>query len=137
MPPADTPPRTATLPPGYDEEDPYADEDLSEYPEWWLQNIELFREYGLRPYRPSRFSDGSVAPAVIEELETEYDLSICLRSVNPQNGRGWEIWIEDEPVRRVDHTRESGGYTRYALDSDEFRAIVESWIEGGVEQDSS
>jgi len=68
------------FPPGYDEEDPYADEDLSEYPEWWRRNVEEFRQYGLRPYRPARFSDGELVPPLVSDLADELGEEIRLRN---------------------------------------------------------
>jgi hypothetical protein len=57
---SDTPPLSAGLPAGYDPEAPYEGVDRSEYPRWWQKNIRAFEEHGLRPYRPSRFTDGEI-----------------------------------------------------------------------------
>lgn len=118
------PPRPADLPAGYDEEDPYADEDLSTYPDWWRRNIEEFRAHGMRPYRPPRFADDILTPPVIDDLEAELDVTVRLRSVNPQAGGDWEVVVDGDPVATVDRRREGEGFTRYAVDADEFEALV-------------
>lgn len=118
------PPRPADLPAGYDEEDPYADEDLSTYPDWWRRNIEEFRAHGMRPYRPPRFADDTLTPPVIDDLEAELDVTVRLRSVNPQAGGDWEVVVDGDPVATVDRRREGEGFTRYAVDADEFEALV-------------
>lgn len=118
------PPRPADLPAGYDEEDPYADEDLSTYPDWWRRNIEEFRAHGMRPYRPPRFADDTLTPPVIDDLEAELDATVRLRSVNPQAGGDWEVVVDGDPVATVDRRREGEGFTRYAVDADEFEALV-------------
>lgn len=118
------PPRPADLPAGFDEEDPYADEDLSTYPDWWRRNIEEFRAHGMRPYRPPRFADDTLTPPVIDALEAELDVTVRLRSVNPQTGGDWEVVVDGEPVATVDRRREGEGFTRYAVDADEFEALV-------------
>jgi hypothetical protein len=112
------------LPAGYEEEDPYEDEDLSEYPDWWRKNVETFREFLLRPYRPSRFSDDVPVQAVIDELEAELDTTIRMRTIDPQDGGGWQIWVSGEPVQEIDKVREPAGFTRYFLESGEFRDLV-------------
>ena len=94
----DEPPRAASLPPGFDDEDPYEGEDLSTYPEWWRRNVEEFREYGMRPYRPPRLADGTLTPPLIEELEAEYGVSVRFRAVDPQVGNSWELVVDGGAV---------------------------------------
>lgn len=118
------PPRPANLPPGYDEEDPYAGEDLSEYPDWWRRNIEEFREHDMRPYRPPRFEDGEYTPELIMSLEGELDIEIQLRGVNPQSGNDWEIRVDGETVSTVGRRREGEGYTLYEMTSDAFESAI-------------
>jgi hypothetical protein len=120
---AGQPPRDASLPPGYDEADPYADEDLSTYPDWWRRNIEKFREYGMRPYRPSRLADGTLAPPLVAELESEFGVEIRFRCREPESGE-WAIAVDGEAVRAVDHERDGSGYTVYGIDSETLRAAV-------------
>lgn len=117
-------PRPADLPPGYDEDDPYEDDDLSDYPDWWRGNIELFRSHGMRPYRPPRFSDGAVTAMVIGNLEAALDVVIELRAIDPQTGGDWKLWVDGDPVTTIERTRTQGGYSRYELTTEEFEALV-------------
>lgn len=117
------PPRDAGLPPGYDESDPYEGEDLSAYPDWWRRNVEEFRAYGMRPYRPPRLADGTVSPPVVADLEAEYGVEIRFRSTAPEDGE-WQLVVDGEPVRRVAHERDGGGYTVYGIDAGELEAAV-------------
>lgn len=118
------PPRPADLPPGYDEEDPYADEDLSTYPDWWRRNVEEFRAHGMRPYRPPRFADDALTPPTIEALEAELDVDVQLRAVNPQVGGDWQLVVDGEAVAPVARRREGEGFTRYDVGSTEFERLV-------------
>lgn len=120
---ASDPPRDAGLPPGYDEEDPYEGEDLSTYPEWWRRNVEEFREFGMRPYRPPRLADGTLVPPLVADLEEEYGVDVRFRSPDPEAGE-WELLVDGETVRSVDHERDGGGYTVYGIDSERLRAAV-------------
>ena len=120
----DDPPRSASLPAGFDEEDPYEDEDLSTYPEWWRRNVEEFREYGMRPYRPPRLADGTLTPPLVEELEAEHDASVRFRAVDPQVGNAWELVVDGRAVSEVDHLRSGDGYTVYDLEEAELRESV-------------
>lgn len=120
----DDPPRPADVPPGHDEENPYEEEDIETYPDWWRENIETFREFGMRPYRPSRFRDDVPVQAVLEEVRTEFDVEVQLRTVDPQDGGGWHVRVDGEDVREIEHVREPAGFTRYLVGSDEFRRIV-------------
>lgn len=118
------PPRAENLPPGYDEEDPYEGEDLSTYPDWWRRNVEEFREHGLRPYRPPRFTDGVYLPELVFALESELDVTIQIRGVNPRAGDDWEIRVNGQPVGTVGRRREGEGYTLYEITSAEFEALI-------------
>lgn len=126
---SDNPPRSANLPPGYDEEDPYEGEDLSTYPEWWRRNIEEFRAHGMRPYRPPRFTDGEYTPPVLAGLEEEFDVEIQFRSLNPQDGGRWELVVDGETVLTVDRHREGEGYSLYQITSDEVDDRVRAAVE--------
>lgn len=124
------PPRPASLPPGFDEDDPYEGEDLSTYPDWWRRNVEEFRAHEMRPYRPPRFADGEVTTERIESLEAELGVAVRLRAVNPQAGGDWEITVDGEPVATVTRRREGEGYTRYGISADEFETIVRGALTG-------
>lgn len=117
------PPRDASLPPGHDEDDPYEGEDISAYPEWWRRNVEEFREHGMRPYRPPRLEDGTISPPLLEELEAEYGVEIRFRSPDPEAGE-WELVVDGQPTREIEHERNGGGYTVYGLTADELETAV-------------
>ena len=121
---ASDPPRDASLPPGYDEDDPYEGEDLSTYPDWWRRNVETFREYGMRPYRPSRLADGTLSPPLVADLEAEFGVDVVFRSPAPESDE-WELVVDGEAVRTIDHERDGGGYTVYGIDSEGLRRAVE------------
>lgn len=121
---SDNIPRSANLPAGYDEENPYEDEDIEEFPSWWAEGIELFRDHGLRPYRPPQFSDGTLTPEFISELEAEFDISIQFKAVNPRFGDDWGIWIDGDKIAEIPRTRTEEGRTVYEIDSDLFREEI-------------
>jgi len=118
------PTRRRGLRAGCDEEDPYAGEDLEEYPEWWRRNIEEFRRYGLRPYRPPRFADGVFVPPVVEKLETETGRDVRLRMPRSEDARTWEVLLGRERVTTLDRYRHSDGYTVYRIESAAFERLV-------------
>ncbi|MFB6172433.1 MAG: hypothetical protein ABEJ23_07850 [Haloarculaceae archaeon] len=118
------PPRPSTLPPGYDDEDPYAGEDLDEYPEWWRENVELFRAHGMRPYRPPQFADGEVTTPVVDRLEADLGVRVQLRAVDPAYEDPWDVYVDGEPVASVERERNGDGRTVYAVTSAEFEALV-------------
>lgn len=118
------PPRPANLPPGFDEESPYDDADLSELPEWWRRNVEEFQAHEMRPYRPPRLADGTVTTELVERLESTHDVDIRIRAVDPQDGGAWEILVDDEAVRSVARTRTEAGNTRYEITAEAFEAAV-------------
>lgn len=119
------PPRDASLPAGYDEEDPYAEVDLSAFPDWWRRNVEEFSEFGMRPYRPPVLADGTVLPQLLADLESEHEVDITLRTVDSK-GHEWALVVDDRPVRRVDHERDGGGYTVYDIDAETLTSAVET-----------
>jgi hypothetical protein len=125
------PPRAAHLPPGYDEEDPYEDADLETYPDWWRENVELFREHGLRPYRPPRFADGTLTTPLVEALASDLGVEVELRTVNPQRTATTEVLVDGERIATVQRSRESDGHTEYDLAAGEFEAAVRSAARSG------
>lgn len=125
---SDTPPRPGDVPAGYDENDPYADEDISDYPDWWRRNIEQFREHGMRPYRPPRFTDEKYTPGVIARLEAEYDVDVQFRALEPRVGDDWSVVVDGEEVGAVGRRRSGDGYTVYELTSTEFEQMVEDAV---------
>jgi hypothetical protein len=120
----DDPPRAATLPPGYDEHDPYEGEDLSTYPGWWRRNVEEFRAHGMRPYRPPRLADGTLSPPLLDDLREEFGVELRFRSVDPGSGSDWQLVVDGEAVATVEHRRHGDGYTVYDLSAGELRRVV-------------
>jgi len=119
-------PRPADVPAGFDEDNPYDDVDVSEYPAWWRRNIEQFRRHEMRPYRPPRFTDDEFTPEVIADLEAELGVDILMRAVEPRVGDDWTVLVDGEPVTTVGRHRSGDGYTVYELPSDAFEAAVRS-----------
>lgn len=124
----DSPPRSASLPPGYDDEDPYEGEDLDQYPTWWLANVLEFREHGLRPYRPSRFTDGAAVPAVLEPLERAHDVTVRIRSIDPHKGSDWRIEVDGTAVVTASRYRHADGYSVYDVTSESVEKAVEDFV---------
>lgn len=124
----DEPPRSADLPPGYDEEDPYTDVELAQLPAWWRRNVETFRSHGMRPYRPPRFVDGKFTPSVIGRLEAELGVDIGLRAIDPRVGDRWEVTVDEERVSTVGRRRDGNGYTLYEIDSARFEELVRAEV---------
>jgi hypothetical protein len=117
------------LPPGYDEANPYESADVEDYPEWWRENIEEHREFGLRPYRPPRFTDGSIVPEVVDAIENEEGVDVQICSVNPHEDDDWEVRVDGETVMTVEHWRSDDGYSVYDVTADEFRSGVEDSLD--------
>lgn len=124
----DTPPRPAHLPAGYDENEPYEDEDLSTYPTWWRGLIKEFQEHRLRPYRPPRFIDGILTPNCVSSLESELSTDIKFKTSTTEN-KYWRIYVDGKTVAFVARTRTAEGYTLYKMTSTVFEDIIRSSIE--------
>lgn len=122
-------PRSADFQAGFDENDPYEDTDLSAYPEWWRQNVEQFKDYGMRPYRPPRCEDGTVLPELISDLESELDVTIQLRGIDPRIGDDWSIFIDSKCIAQISRERASDGHTEYHMTGPEFERLVRSELE--------
>jgi hypothetical protein len=116
--------RSADLPPGYDEEKPYEDEDISTYPDWWRMNIETFRNHEMRPYRPPRFQDGKITTELIKRLQSDLGCSILLRATDTQLESQWEIYVDEKPVGTVGRHRDADGYTVYEMTSETFEELI-------------
>lgn len=122
-------PRDASLPPGYDRDDPYEDEQIEDYPGWWRESIELFRNHGMRPYRPPQLADGETLPSVRSALEREHGVRIRIRAVVPKEDDDWEVWVNDRCVATVGRHRRSDGYTEYDLTAAEFEELIRSALD--------
>ena len=110
-------------------------DDLESLPQWWRNAVREFEANDLRPYRPSRFTDGEIVRDVVRELETRYDVEIRLGAKNPTPDGQWAIHVDGDPVADVDHQRKPDGYTRYGVSSDRFEEIVASAI-GSADRES-
>lgn len=99
------------MPPGFDEENPYEGDNLSEYPDWWERNVREHRQFDLRPYRPARFSDGGVVPATLRALEDRYGIDIQLYAVDPEVGADWVLAVDGRPRTALPRERLGDGYT--------------------------
>lgn len=113
----------ASRPPGYDTEDPYADVDLADLPEWWRDVVEEFRTYDMRPYRPPRFEDGVLKHEVVDDLEEQLDVDVMIRTTGGGTGE-WTVFVDGEPAREIGHRRTTEGFTVFEMASGELRALV-------------
>jgi hypothetical protein len=133
---ADTVSRLANNPPGYDEEDPYADTDVDALPSWWRQNLESFRDHEMRPYRPPTFADGSVLTERVEALESELGVEIRLRKrITSDADEGWTLVVDRSPVAHVERVRNEEGRSVYEIAADEFEALVRDAVDASPRSD--
>lgn len=127
-----TPGRSANLPAGYDEDNPYEDEDLEKYPQWWQENVKEFQAHNMRPYRPPQFKDGSIVPELVNELQEQLGVDVKLQKRDPQNDAGenphqehdWDVLIDGERISTVPRYRAPEGYSVYDIGSDAFEEMV-------------
>lgn len=101
-------------------------DDLESLPGWWREVVEEFEEYGLRPFRPSRFKDGAVVREVVKTIEEEYNVTVNLKVINPEYNGEWSVFVDGEPVATVLHRRKVDGYTEYGITSEELERAVAS-----------
>lgn len=101
-------------------------DDLDSLPDWWREAVEEFEDYGLRPYRPSRFRDGEIVHEIVETLEEKYDVSVSLKAKNPDHDGEWTVYVDGEPAATVLHRRKVDGYTEYGITSEELEDAVAS-----------
>lgn len=127
----DPSPRPADVPAGFDEEDPYADVDLEEFPEWWRENVRAFREHDMRPYRPPQFEDGTLVPELVASLESELDAEIRLRKhIGPDAATTWRVSVDGETAGSVDRVRNEEGRSVYSVPAEEFERLVRETVDG-------
>ena len=96
-------------------------DDLDSLPGWWREAVEEFADYGLRPYRPSRFEDGEIVREFVETVEKEYDVSVELKAINPEHDGEWSVFVDGEVTAAIPHRRKVDGYTEYGITSEEPR----------------
>ncbi|MGM0590048.1 MAG: hypothetical protein ACQETI_00220 [Halobacteriota archaeon] len=101
-------------------------------PDWWRENERLRRRLGLPAYEPAQFLDGTYTHVVVRKLEETHDCEIQFRSsVNPAYPDDWSVRIDRQTVGHIGRSRDDKGNTTYELTSDEFRAMVGSYVEVG------
>lgn len=115
-------------PPGHDPEDPYKDIDISALPDWWQRAIREFEAHGLRPFRPSRFEDGTFTYEVVDRIEEELDIAVQIVGVDAKHGDDWTLFVDNEPVDSIPRRRSRNGYTVFELSSDEFESLVRTTV---------
>lgn len=106
------------------ESDPYEGEDISTYPDWWRENVELFRKHDLPHYRPPRFTDGEYTTPWVKVLQEELDVDIRFQCIDPQSDGTWTLVVDGESAATVDRSRAREGYTEYGITSGEFKRLV-------------
>ena len=122
---ADDPPRPADVPAGCDDADPYSGADLSTYPGWWRENVESFREHGMRPYRPPQFADGTLVPELLQRLESELCVGVTLRKyISADADESWTLLVDGDRVADLDRVRNEEGRSVYSVTGEEFERLV-------------
>lgn len=113
------------------DENPYEDVDLDELPDWWREAVEEFRRFGLRPYRPPRFEDGTLKHDVVERLEDEHDADVRFLGVDTRYGDDWTVEVDGESVGTVPRRRDQDGFTVFEMAADEFREWFRERVDEG------
>ncbi|WP_049986449.1 hypothetical protein [Halobellus rufus] len=98
----------------------------SDRPEWWDQNSELREELGLPEYEPSRFTDGTYVHEVVEEIESEYGMSVDLVSEDPSYPSQWVIRLGGTACVSVVRRRDDRGNNVYQISADEVRRQIDA-----------
>lgn len=111
-----------------DDEAVYEDIDRETLPDWWQQAAAEHETYGLRPYRPPRFEDGTIVPSLIEDLESTYEIDIKLLGVNALYGDAWSVYIDGEAAFEIDRHRDPDGYTVFEESSQKFTQLIEETV---------
>lgn len=96
--------------PGEDPEDPYADVDVAELPRWWRNAVDLFRESGLRPFRPARFSDGVLVHPLVRSVERTLEIPLRIYEASIDDTEDWRIEIDGRETVEVRYHRHTKGY---------------------------
>jgi len=109
-------------------EDPYADVETSELPEWWREAIERFEAADLHPYQPPRFNDGATVPSRVLRLERELDVDLRIFCVDPQEDNEWKLAVDGDVVSELDRQRSPRGFTVFELSGEEFEELVRASV---------
>jgi hypothetical protein len=100
-------------------------------PEWWEENRELRQTLDIGdigPYEPPRFADEVYTYEVVTDLESKYDCSIHILSLNPNQDTDWEIRVDGQKVTSTERYRDEHGNGTYAIDSETFIKAVEDAV---------
>lgn len=122
--------KLARRPPGWDPNDPYENIDITKLPSWWQTAIKEFEKYGLRPYRPPKFTDDKLVPNIINELEEKYGVDVLIIFDENTFDPSWRVHVDGKPVDEIDRRRNSEGYTEYLISSKDFIELVKERFEG-------
>lgn len=99
-------------------------------PRWWQRAADEHDRYGLRPYRPPRFEDGTLTPPLVEDLEAEYEVDIKFVGLNASYGDAWSVYIDGEAAFDIDRHRDPDGYTVFEETSQAFVQSIRKNIDG-------
>lgn len=113
-----------------DGHEPYADVDVTALPGWWRRAVEHFREQGIGPYRPPRFTDGTLGPALVDALEADLGVDIRFRCKNASVGADWTVLVDGEPVGTIGRHRSRDRYTVFEMTGEAFADWVRSAVDG-------
>lgn len=108
----------------FDTDDPYADVDPADLPDWWQENLHEFADYESPTYLPSLFVDGTVVQCEINRLEVAFNVDIQLLGVDVDHGDDWEIRVDSETVATLGKRRTGRGYSVFDLTSDVFESVI-------------
>lgn len=98
-------------------------------PGWLREAVEEFDEYGLKPYRLPRFSDGVYLHEIVGELEDNYDINIRFIGMDVREGDPWETQVDGRTVGEVHRHRHQDGYSVVEIESSDF----EEWLRTAVD----
>lgn len=123
--------------PGQDPADPYEDVDHSTLPAWWRRAVEEFESYGLRPYRPPRFEDGTLKHEVVTDLQVEFDVEIAIRGVDVTRGDDWTVAVDGTVIGTIGRRRSPAGYTVFEGSGEAFASRIRAHLSdaGGEAQE--
>lgn len=110
--------------PGEAPNNPYADIDVDDLPDWWREAVEEFEAHGLRPYRPPRFADDILKYYVVNTLERELDVKIEFIGIDVDADSNWIVRVDGETVAEVGHHRDPEGYSVFEIDSVNFASMI-------------
>lgn len=99
-----------------------------EQPEGWVEQARFRERYGLPPFRPPRFRDGTLLSDNIAALESELGVDIDLVARDVRHD-GWVVEIDGHQAFRFDHYRDDAANTIVEMTTDEFVGAVWSAID--------